>query len=59
MAVRYSNCVGNFDGDAFGLRITVGFGFEALFHNSVAFRFAVGNVDSFGGWNLDINALFD
>ena len=59
MAVRYLNWVGNLDGNAFGLGVTVAFGFPVLDLNDFAFRFAFRNIDGFGGWFPDIDALLD
>ena len=59
MAVRYLNWVGNLDGNAFGLGVTVAFSFPVLDLNDFAFGFAVGNIDGFGAGNLGADCFGD
>ena len=59
MAVRFFHSVGNINVVALLLLVAIGFGLVVSYLNSVAFLFAVINIDGFGAWDLNLNALSD
>ena len=59
VAVRFFHSVGNINVVALLLLVAIGFGLVVSYLNSVAFLFAVINIDGFGAWDLNLNALSD
>ena len=57
VAVRFFHSVGNINVVALLLLVAIGFGLVVSYLNSLAFLFAVINIDGFGAWDLNLNAL--
>ena len=59
VTVRFIHSIRNLDRVASLLLVAIGFGFVVSYLNSVAFLFAVINIDGFGAWDLNLNTLSD